>query len=69
MKKNSGSGFQAFILMNSKETWIIRGLVVLVVLCALMWGLTAETLKYERVTTKQLRLKLQQEQSRIQQTP
>lgn len=69
MKKNNGTRVQTSISVRSKETWIIRGLVALVVLCALMWGLTAETLKYERVTTKQLRLKLQQEQSRIQQTP
>lgn len=57
---------QIFSLKSSKEKWIIRGLVLLVVLCALMWGLSADLLKYERATTKQLRLKLQQEQGRIQ---
>ena len=64
--KKSNMNAQQFFLKSSKEKWIIRGLVLLVVLCALMWGLTADFLKYERTKTKQLRLKLEQEQGRMQ---
>ncbi len=52
---------------SNHEKWIIRGLVLLVVLCAILWGLTADELKYERSKTTQLRLKLEQEQGRMQQ--
>lgn len=67
MKKNDINVQQLFLFKSSKEKWVIRGLVVLAVLCALMWGLTSDLLKYERSISKQLRLKLQQEQGRMQQ--
>jgi len=66
MKKNNLVSPPHSLITCSKETWIIRGLVALVVLCAVMWGLTNDLLKYERQTTKQLRLKLEQEQGRMQ---
>lgn len=67
MKKNNMYPTLHALFSCSQEKWIIRGLVVLVVLCAMMWGLTNDLLKYERSITKQLRLKLQQEQGRMQQ--
>lgn len=67
MKKNKTYPAFHALFSCSKEKWIIRGLVVLVVLCAMMWGLTNDLLKYERSISKQLRLKLQQEQGRMQQ--
>lgn len=67
MKKNKTYPTLHALFSGSKEKWIIRGLVVLVVLCAMMWGLTNDLLKYERSISRQLRLKLQQEQGRMQQ--
>lgn len=63
MKKNNSIIAEPLRL---KEIWVIRVLVVMVVILALMWGVSADSLKYERQKTQQLRLKLQQEQGRMQ---